>query len=174
MIAPMMSGWSRTSAAWTVCALLLSGGAVAAAGSTWADLNRQVIDMYQKKMYTKAIPVAQKARDAADSEYGAESRESVLALNNLAMLYKKTKRYPAAESLYKRALLISEKLYGPDHPDLALPLNNLAMLYNIRRDYAKADRYSLRAIGLLERAYGPGHPYTLEARARYEAMRKAR
>ncbi len=149
-------------------------GAAIAAGSNWADLNLQVIHMYQKKMYTKAIPVAQKARDAAESEYGAESRESVLALNNLAMLYKKTKHYSAAEPLYKRALTVSEKLFGYDHPDLALPLNNLAMFYDSRKNYQKADPYSLRAIRLLEKAYGPKHAYTLEARERYEKMKQAR
>ena len=160
-----------TAFAW---ALLFFNGAAIAAGSTWADLNLQVIDMYQKKMYTKAIPVAQKARDAAESEYGAESRESVLALNNLAMLYKKTKRYSAAEPLYQKALTASEKLYGPDHPDLSVPLGNLAMFYESQQNYKKSDEYSLRAIALLEKAYGPNHAYTLQARERYEAMKKAR
>ena len=164
----------RIVTAGTVCALIFLSAAAIAAGSTWADLNKQIIEMYQKKLYTKAIPVAQKARDAAESEYGAESRESVLALNNLAMLYKKTKHYSAAEPLYKQALAVSEKLYGPNHPDLSLPLNNLAMFYNARKDYAKADQYSLRAISLLEKAYGPDHAYVREARARYDAMKKAR
>ena len=164
----------QISAAWTAGMLLALTGAAMAAEPTWADLNLQVIDLYQKKDYTKAVPVAQKARDAAEFEYGAESRESVLAVNNLAMLYKKTGRLPAAEPLYKQALAVSEKLYGPDHPDLSLPLNNLAMFYNEREDYKKADKYSLRAIALLEKAYGPDHAYTLQARERYEGMKKER
>ena len=162
----------RTSTVW-ILALLVSGSAFAA-DAKWADLNLQVIKMYQEKMYTKAIPVAQKARDAADSEYGTQSRESILAMNNLAMLYKKTKHYTAAAPLYKKALAVSEKLYGPDNPDLALPLNNLAMYYNGQKDYKNADTYSQRAIAILEKAYGPKHEYTLQARERYEAMKKAR
>jgi tetratricopeptide (TPR) repeat protein len=155
-------------------AMIVLGAAAFAAASTWADLNLQVIELYQKKEYTKAIPVAQQARDAAESEYGVQSRENVLALNNLAMLYKKTKHYSAAEPLYKQALSVSEKLFGADHPDLALPLNNLAMFYNLQNNYKKADEYSLRAISLVEKAYGPKHAYALEARDRYEAMKKTR
>ena len=157
-----------------ITAYLLFGASNALAGESWGDLNRQVIEMYQKKLYTKAIPVAQKARDAAESEYGAESRESVLAINNLAMLYKRTKHYSAAEPLYKKALSTSEKLYGPENPDLALPLNNLAMFYDSQKNYPKADSYALRAIALLEKAYGPKHANTLQARERYEAMKTAR
>ena len=146
----------------------------AAAPESWSALNLQVLELYQKKYYTKAIPVAQKARDAAESEYGANSRESILAMNNLAMLYKKTDRLSAAEALYKKSLLASGKLLGENHPDLALPLGNLAMLYNEQKDYKKADYYSQRAIALLQQSYGPEHEYTVQARERYEAMKKAR
>ena len=157
-----------------VLALSIFNGAVFAADQTWADLNLEVIDMYQKKEYAQAVPVAQQARDAAESEYGAESRESVLAMNNLAMLYKKTGHTTAAGPLYRNALKISEKLYGVDNPDLALPLNNLAMFYNEQDDFKKADEYSQRAISILEKEYGPKHALTLQARERHEAMKKAR
>ena len=149
-------------------------GAVLAAEPTWAALNVKVIEMFQKKEYTKAIPVAQKARDAAESEYGADSRESILAMNNLAMLYKKTDKLSAAGPLYKKALTASEKLYGAENPDLALPLNNLAMFYNEQKDYKKADEYSQRAIAILEKAYGAKHALSLQAREPYNAMKKAR
>jgi len=65
----------------TILVLLSLAGAGAAAESSWSDLNRQVIEMYQKKYYSKAIPVAQKALDAAESAYGPDSPETVLALN---------------------------------------------------------------------------------------------
>ena len=162
----------------TACLVTLVSLSLAAAGaaveSSWSDLNRQVIEMYQKKYYSKAIPVAQKALDLAESTYGSDSPETVLALNNLAMLYKKTKRYKAAEPLYKRALTISERLAGPNHPDLAVPLNNLAMYYQARKNYAKAYEFSLRAISILEKAYGPKHPYVIQAHERFEAMKRGR
>ena len=70
--------------------LCVSNAAMAA--ETWDSLNAQVIQLYQKKYYTKAIPVAQQALDAAESDHGVNSPQTVLALNNLAMLYKKTKK----------------------------------------------------------------------------------
>src|SRR5438128_2275379 len=94
-----------------IAALLSLNATVWAADQKWADLNLRIIDLYQKKEYAKAVPLAQQARDAAESEYGADSRESVLALNNLAMLYKKTDHLTAAGPLYKKALAVSEKLY---------------------------------------------------------------
>jgi tetratricopeptide (TPR) repeat protein len=148
--------------------------AVFAADAAWPDLNNQVIEMYQKKFYTKAIPVAQQALDLAESTYGANSPEAALSLNNLAMLYKKTKKYPAAEKMYLKALAASEKIVGKDNADLAVPLNNLAMLYESQKNYKKSDEYSKRAISILEKKYGAKHATVLEAKSRYEAMKKAR
>ncbi|GEM_PF-3522684 len=155
-----------------VAAFGLSGTLFAA--ESWDSLNAQVIQMYQKKYYTRAIPVAQRALDVAESDHGSDSPQTVLALNNLAMLYKKTKKYKAAGPLYLRALSVSEKLVGPDHPDLSVPLNNLAMYYETLKNYKKADAYSQRAIRLLETFYGPDHPNTQEARQRYDRMRGLR
>lgn len=148
--------------------------AVGFAAETWADLNKQVIEMYQKKYYTKAIPTAQKALDVAESSFGPNSPETALSHNNLAMLYKKTKKYPAAEKSYLKSLSISEKLVGKDNPDLAVPLNNLAMYYESQRNYKKADEVSKRAITILENRYGSKNANTLQAKERYAAMKKAR
>lgn len=140
----------------------------------WADLNQEVIRLYQKKDYSRATRKAQQALDAADSEYGEGSRESILAMNNLAMLYKTTGKYTAAEPLYKKSLAASEKLLGSDHPDLAVPLNNLALYYQSQGKRQSAQKYADRAVAVLEKANGPNHPNVLEARARYAAMKKAR
>lgn len=157
-----------------VFAFLFSGFAAMAAEKSWDELNKEIIEMYQKKYYTKAIPVAQKALDVAESTYGSDSSQTVLALNNLAMLYKKTGKYSAAEKLYLRELAISEKLVGLDHPDLCVPLNNLAMLYDIQKHYKKADEYSARAIKILEAAYGPTHAQVQEAKQKYNQMKSQR
>lgn len=157
-----------------VFASLFSSICAIAAEKSWESLNNEVIEMYQKKYYTKAIPVAQKALDVAESTYGSDSSQTVLALNNLAMLYKKTKKTSAAEKLYLRELAISEKLVGPDHPDLCVPLNNLAMFYDAEKHYKKADEYSMRAIKILEAAYGPTHPQVQEAKQKYSQMKSQR
>ena len=155
-------------------AVCVSNVSWAGAAESWDTLNAQVIQMYQKKFYTKAVPVAQKALDAAESEHGANSPQTVLALNNLALLYKKTKRFKAAEPLYLRALAISEKILPPGHPDFAVPLNNLAMYYDSQRHYKQADEYAGRAIKILEHAYGPANPQVEQARMKYAQMKRER
>ncbi len=144
------------------------------AAESWDSLNAQVIGMYQKKYYTKAIPVAQKALDTAESDHGVNSPQTVLALNNLAMLYKKTKKYKPAEPLYLRALLISEKILPAGHPDFAVPLNNLAMFYDSQKNYKKADEYAARAIKIVEAGYGKDHAQAKEARRKYAQMKRER
>jgi tetratricopeptide (TPR) repeat protein len=162
-----------------VCAVIMTAVCIsnmswAGAGESWDALNAKVIRMYKMKKYTKAIPVAQKALDAAESEHGSDSPQTVLALNNLALLYKKTKKYKAAEPLYLRALTISEKILPSGHPDFAVPLNNLAMYYDSQKHYKKADEYANRAIQILAAAYGPSNPQVEQARKKYEQMKRER
>ena len=157
-----------------LAAVCVSHGSWAAAEESWNALNARVIQMYQKKHYTEAIPVAQKALEVAESKHGLESPQTVLALNNLALLYKKTKKSRMAESGYLKALGISEKILPPNHPDFAVPLNNLAMFYDSQKRYKKADEYSKRAIKILEAAYGPNHPQVKQARKKYAEMKRER
>ncbi len=48
---------------------------------------------------------------------------------NLASLYEKLNRLPAAESMYKRLLAIEEQSLGSDNPEIARSLNDLAAFY---------------------------------------------
>lgn len=154
--------------------VILATSSAAYAEDKWADLNPEVIRLYQKKDYPRAVRKAQTALDAAENEYGAGSREVILSENNLAMLYKTTGKYAAAERLYKKSLADSEKLLGPEHPDLALPLNNLALYYQSQGKRQTADKYADRAVAILEKAYGPNHANVVEAKARYALMKKQR
>jgi len=79
-------------------------------------------------------------------------------LNNLAIIYKKQKKYAEAELLYQRSLNIREKALGPSHPDVATSLNNLAILYEDQGKYAAAEPLLQRSLMILEKALGPKHP----------------
>jgi tetratricopeptide (TPR) repeat protein len=152
--------------------LIFFGSAASFGADTWAGLNRQVTDMYQKRYYTKAIPVAEKALSLAEKQYGPESPETALSLNNLGMLYKHKKMYSKAEPLYKRSLAISEKIVGSKSPDLTVALNNLAMLYAEMGKWSEARHYSIRAMSILEKHYGVNHAISKDARRRYLEMEK--
>src|SRR2546430_4716942 len=97
--------------------LLLLCGAPASAfaqGAEWEALNKEVISVYQKGQYDRALVVAKKALDVAEKAVGPEHPPVATSL---------------AEPLYKRSLAIREKALGPDHPDVAQSLVNLAALY---------------------------------------------
>ncbi|HTL70193.1 MAG TPA: tetratricopeptide repeat protein [Candidatus Eisenbacteria bacterium] len=156
----------------TALALSLAFGAAPAWADEWSDLNNRVTELYQKGSFDEAVPVAEKSLALAEKTYGAEKPETALALNNLAMLYKKQKRYADAESLYKRALKISESLVGPDHPDVTVALNNLALLHAAQGDYKTAEDLSLRALNILTKAYGKDHPTVVQAYQRYDELKR--
>ncbi len=110
--------------------VLLGSGAFAhGQGVEWEALNKQVLSLYQKGQYDRAVVVAKKALDVAEKAVGPNHPSVATSLNNLAELYRAQGQYAQAEPLYKRSLAIMEKALGPDHPNVATSLNNLAELY---------------------------------------------
>ena len=162
----------KTTAVIFTLGLSLVSFAATCRADEWSDLNQKVTDLYQKGAYSEALPLAEKSLALAEKSYGPEKPETALALNNLAMLYKKEKRYADARSLYERALKISEKLVGPDHPDVTVSLNNLALLYAAQGDFKSAEDLSLRALNILTKAYGKEHPTEIQAYQRYDELKR--
>ncbi len=111
--------------------LLLFGAAVFAHAqdNEWETLTKEVMSLYQKGQYDRAMVVAKKALDVAEKAMGPNHPDVAQSLNNLGSLYHDQGQYAQAEPLYKRSLAIREKALGPDHPDVAESLNNLAELY---------------------------------------------
>ncbi len=109
--------------------LLGSGACAHGQGVEWEALNKEVLSLYQKGQYDRAVVVATKALDVAEKAVGSNHPSVAQSLNNLAALYYAQGQYGQAEPLYKRPLAIWEKALGPDHPDVAGSLNNLAELY---------------------------------------------
>ena len=50
---------------------------------TWNDLNLQVKELYSKKEYEKAIPIAIKALAAAEAEYGKINQRDPFYISGL-------------------------------------------------------------------------------------------
>ena len=126
----------------TVFLLLLLFGAAASAhaqGIEWEALNKEVMSLYQKGQYDRAVVVARKALDVAEKAVGPNHPAVATSLNNLALLYRTQGQYAQAEPFFKRSLAIWEKALGPDHPDVAKSLNNLALLYYAQGQYAQAE-----------------------------------
>ena len=60
---------------------------------------------------------------------GKEHPDTLVSVNNLALLYEAQGRYGEAEPLYRRALEAYERVLGKEHPDTLISVNNLAGLY---------------------------------------------
>src|SRR5215467_11538142 len=123
-----------------------------------AALNQQVVQLYNQRRYSEAMPLAQRALAIQEKALGPNHPSVANLLNNLAFIYVNQGRYAEAEPLYKRSLAIREKALGPDHPDVAASLSNLAELYKDQGRYAGAEPLFKRSLTIREKALGPNHP----------------
>jgi tetratricopeptide (TPR) repeat protein len=129
------------------------------AQSSEADqLTKTVIELYTKKQYDSALPVARQVLEIQEKALGPDHPDVATALNNLASLYRSTGQYALAESLYRRALLIDERALGPGHVQVARDLSNLASLYDSQDRYADAEPLHKWALATDEKTLGPDHP----------------
>ena len=142
------TAWKPMKTPVTVFLLLLLFGAAASAhaqGIKWKALNKEVMTLYQKGQYDRAVVVAKKALDMAEKAVGPNHPSVATSLNNLAGLYGTQGRYAEAEPLYRRSLAIREKALGPDYPDVAATLENIAKLHRTIGRAKEAESLEARA-----------------------------
>ena len=94
----------------------------------WEELNSQAYESYQNGKYNQGIIFAEKAYQYAIKRFGKEHPDTLVSMNNLALLYRSQGRYGEAEPLCKEALQLSEKVFGKEHPETLTSMNNLALL----------------------------------------------
>ena len=109
--------------------LLLAAAAAYAQGTEWEGLTEEVMSLYQKGQYDRAMVMAKQALEVAEKAVGPNHPSVAVSLNTLAVLYTTQGQYAQAEPLYQRALAIGEKALGPAHPDVATSLENIAEFY---------------------------------------------
>jgi antitoxin component YwqK of YwqJK toxin-antitoxin module len=100
----------------------------------WDSLDRQAEEAYKAGDVDKALVYYEKAKTAIAKELGTEHNNYVVALNNLAYLYEKQKKYTQAEPYYVEALALRKKNLGEKHPDY---IQNLKSLDNLRKKMGK-------------------------------------
>ncbi|OSZ81338.1 hypothetical protein CAP36_08915 [Chitinophagaceae bacterium IBVUCB2] len=138
--------------------ILLVGALVFFSGSsfsqTWAELNRQVLELNKRGEFNEAISVAEKAVEAAKNEFGLNNNSYASSLNNLAYLYENMAQYEKARPLYILATEIRKKILGENHPSYALSLNNLASLYVNMGQYQNAETLFLQSLEITKKISG--------------------
>ncbi|HKP87963.1 MAG TPA: TonB family protein [Blastocatellia bacterium] len=120
-------------------------------------LSAQTVELYNKKQYDQAIPLARRALEIRERALGPGDALVGDSLQNLASLQLAKKNYGEALSLYKRALAILEKADGPDQAKLANTLDNLGWLYYADGNRGKTEESFKRSLTIREKALGPYH-----------------
>ena len=120
--------------------------------------NNQAMELFFQGRYSDALPLAIKALDLGEGEFGSDHPTIADLVDDLAQVHFRLGHYSDAEPLFKRALKINEGALGAEHPDVAKSLNNLALLYEAQGHYALAEPLYKRSLAISEKALGPEHP----------------
>ena len=76
------------------------------AGTEWETLNQEVMELYRSGKYERAIVLAKKTIEVAEQNVGPDHPDVATSLENLADLYRATKRTTEADALEERAARI--------------------------------------------------------------------
>jgi tetratricopeptide (TPR) repeat protein len=91
---------------------------------------------------------------------GAEHRQTLDSMNDLAVLRWEQSRYAEAESLYLKLLEVRQRVLGEEHHLTLKIINNLAVLRNFQGRHAEAEALSRRALEIKRRRLGDRHTDT--------------
>src|SRR5271154_6698955 len=123
-------------------------------------LNNQAGKLIEQRRYQEAIPIAERAVEAAKRALGPENPGTAVVMINLGFIFEKIGSYARAEPLYQEALRIRQKVRGPEHPDTAEILYALGELYYFMGEYAKAESLYQEALRIRQKVLGPVDPET--------------
>jgi len=87
--------------------------------------------------------------------------DSLIAMNNLALIYEMQYRYGEAKGLYEKALSALEEMQGGRGQDVLAAMTNLARCYHGLGLFDQAEPLFNRTIAVREQDYGNDHPATL-------------
>jgi serine/threonine protein kinase len=103
----------------------------------------------------------QRAVTIRTRELGREDLETLASMNNLAIGYDATGRYPDALKLQEEVLRLRKVKLGSEHRDTLLSMHNLAHTYSILGRYVDALELYEEALPLQKAKLGPGDHHTL-------------
>ena len=95
---------------------------------------------------------------------------TLISVNNLALLLLYLGNYKESEELCRRALKGSETVLGVNHPDTLIIVDNLACLFHTQKRYDDASVLYLRASAGFLKTLGPDHHATQKCSRKYASM----
>jgi serine/threonine protein kinase/tetratricopeptide (TPR) repeat protein len=127
-----------------------------------ASILMTVGDTYQGiGEYGKAVAFLVRASDAFREALGADHRDTLAALNNLALAHRNAGQVKQAIELFERTQVAQVKALGADHRDTLATLHNLALAYQGDGQLSRAVELYERARDAQVRTLGADHPDTL-------------
>lgn len=91
---------------------------------------------------------------------GVEHPNTLVCVNNLALVFEYERKYEAFEEMKRRAPEGYEKVLGVDHPNTLASVHNLSYLLHAQQRFRDASILYPRALAGLSKTLGPDHPVT--------------
>lgn len=123
-----------------------------------SQLLKEIEKLQNQKLYSKALPLAEKLSDIIEKTYGPNHTLVAETITTLANIYREQDNSSKAKLLHERALQIRERAFGVDHPKVAQSLTNIAILYDLQGNSSKAQPFYERALRIQEKVLGTDHP----------------
>ena len=118
------------------------------------------------------ITLLESALEINRSELGDRHPDTVISLNNLALLYQSMGQYERALPLFESALEIYRSELGDRHPSTAGSLFNLAGLYYNTQQYHQALSFIQQALQIYISTLGSDHPTTQSSKSWLQEIKK--
>lgn len=128
------------------------------AGDALRELEEEVVRLINGRDIAKAAALAEQAVALAEQMFGPDHHRVASALNNLAEIYRRQRRFEDAERYLTRSIKLTEAAFGPADRDVGISIDNLALLYQSMSRYEEAEREFKRSFGVLTAALPGGHP----------------
>jgi tetratricopeptide (TPR) repeat protein len=103
----------------------------------------------------------EKEMENRKGELGEMHPDTLLSMNNLAILCMNQGLYEKSEPLFMECLEKHKSVTGDDHPDTLTSMNNLAEFYRDQGKYQKSEPFYVECLKKMKSILGDGHPDTL-------------
>ncbi len=113
--------------------------------------------------FARARELLKRVYAERDRLFGPTHPQTLLALNNLAVVTLRTGDLQQALPLFERGYRLAQSRLGPDHPSVLTQLNNLGLAYQVAGEFDKAIEALSRCLRLTEQRLGPDHPHTAQS-----------
>jgi tetratricopeptide (TPR) repeat protein len=94
---------------------------------------------------------------------GEEHANTLISMNNLAVLYGKEGKWAQDEPLLSGAVNVQRRVFGDEHPNTLHFASNLGVVYRLEGKDAQAEAVLTKVVDAQRRVLGEAHPDTLRS-----------